>query len=135
MLVSTLAEQLSELAFLVASGAELFTAKVALFSNNVVVSKALVLADVDIITGTGLGSKAIGTWSGAYVNPEGNAEVINDTLTFLASGFSTPIIIYGHVILTGDEETLLFIDKWDSPVTISANGQGVTVVPRLVYGQ
>jgi len=110
--------------------------KMILFTNNISVSEDTALADLTQPLSAGLATaKTVAAWSTPYEDPAGRFVVTGGSLTWIATGITTPAeTIYGWAILDMAGMVVQMTALLDKPVPITEVGDGLTVTPTVPYG-
>lgn len=111
------------------------TVKIALFTNDVTPSRFSTFADFDLATFTGSAPKDFGLELAAvsYTDPLTGERLLQMVPNNTSSAWVctvTPVapeIIYGYIITNADGDEYLGGDKFETPITINAAGQGIDV--------
>ena len=118
---------------LTAMGGELNGVKMGLYVSNTTPGPATILTDLTEATWTGYAQSGAITWGGVAINGAGDAEIVGPREQFLSTGVTSPAQInYGYFIVDGAGTTLIFAERFDTPVTISVAAQYINVVPKFV---
>ena len=105
-------------------------AKVHLYQNNFTPVPGMTLASFTEADFTGYSASAAVVWNTPGFIPAGNAIVTGDNKQFTVG--ATPTVfntIYGYYLTDGAGTTLLFARLFNAPITLSAAGQFIDVVP------
>lgn len=103
-----------------------------LFQNDIVPSFATALGDFTEADFDGYAAGAAITWNPAVTGPDYNAEVTGPAANFLATGATTPNVIYGYYVVDTGGTGLLWSERFAEPINIASAGDGFSVVPRFV---
>lgn len=134
MPVSTYSLQIAGFGAMLADGT-LDNAKLALFSNNLDLSKETVFGDLDIVTQTGMDVFGPIVWIGPFINGAGDVVIVGTSHSFVASGsVADPFTVYGWAILNEDGDTLRYAELLENPVAIEEIGHGLVVTPTIPWG-
>lgn len=107
------------------------SATVHLYQNDVTPTVNSLLADFTEATFDGYGSATI-TWGSATNGPGDEASVYGTGLSFIATGDTTPNIIYGWWLQNAGG--FRFAERFDEPIPIASTGDDVTFQPRASIG-
>ena len=109
--------------------------KIVLFSANITPSKTTVVADLDVVTASGLDAKTAVTWSAPFLDTDGVMKVMASIGPFIADDVGDlPVTINGWACLDTAGTGLLCAAKFDATRAISQVGEGVEVNPVVPYG-
>lgn len=106
--------------------------KLELYQNDYVPVPFSVLADFTVADYTGYGNKTIAAadWN-AVVQPDGSAGIVGPGEFFDATGTAVSNTIYGYYVTDSGGTTVLWAERFDTPVGIAGPGTGFTMVPAL----
>lgn len=117
---------------LVAAGNYYNGAKLMLFQNNISLGPTMVLADLTAADFTGYALSSAVTWGAAFLAPGNVPTVAGDLKLFVAaSPFTTANTVYGWALVDGAGTTLILARKFDTPISIAAALQAVSVLPAV----
>lgn len=130
--VQTYSYQSLLLAELVATGNLLDGAKLHLATSNAAITSTSVLADITEATWHGYAPATI-IWGAVFINPSTGMPTVTGSLTrFTATSvFSSPGTNYSWYITDSGSTVLYLARRFDAPITISAAGQVIEVVPSV----
>lgn len=128
MLTQTQKMKLAELIQDIATGGPLHSAKIGLYVNNYNIVPGSLLTDLTQASFTG-STPVVCTFGTPYVTAAGAVESVGAVATFACTvAPGTPEVVYGYFITDGST-TLLGGDRLVTPITISAIGDTINLVP------
>lgn len=110
-------------------------AKIALFTDDIVPSRATVLADLTQPTYTGYAISAAIVFGLAFTNDNGAAEVLGDGKQFPCTADGASQTVHGYMCLNAAGTGVLWAERFDTPQTIATAGQNIFVLPRYQLGR
>lgn len=117
---------------LVATGNLFDGAKVHLYKNDYTPSRLTAVGDLVTADFTGYAASAAIVWGAPGIGPDGFPGVVGDRKQFIGgSTFTVPNTIHGYYITDSAGTTLLWVERFASPVIIAATGQTCYVVPTF----
>lgn len=118
-----------------AVGGELAAPLLLLFKNDVEIGPDSVFADLEEADFDGYVRPAALTFGSSFLNVDDEWEMDAPSTPFIATGATTPNVIYGWAIVTAAGDSLLIAEKLETPVSILAVNDGLVVQPRFIYGR
>lgn len=106
-----------------------------LYQNDYTPTPQSVLADFTVATFAGYASSSAITWGPAFTDSLDQAQAVGSVKQFNCNASTTPNVIYGYYITSGDGATLIFAERFAEPQAINGVGDSVVLVPRFVFGQ
>jgi len=109
-------------------------AKVALFTNEPVLSPDTVWGDLEEATFTGYSRSAAITWADAILSSQTNLPVIyGDAKTFLCTDDAPAETVYGYAIVSGATPPVLLASALLETPEAMQDGHGLIIVPRVGF--
>lgn len=106
--------------------------KVMLFTNNIVPTKATVLADLTEATFGGYARTTLAGWTAPYVNMAGNYSIDNlDIQEFDGDGSGPDEAIMGYGVLNAGGTVLLQAEKFATPIQVSGGNVHLGILVRI----
>jgi len=108
---------------------------VALFQNDFFPNANQVVGDFTEADFDGYAQSTAAVWGDAITDVAGETAVYADTKQFTATGGVTTNTIYGYYVLDSTATKVLWAERFEDPVIVTAAGQGVVVVPKYAMGR
>lgn len=106
-----------------------------LYQNDYQPTPQSVLGDFTVATFAGYASSSAIVWGPAFTDTLDQAQTVGSVKQFNCNASTTPNVIYGYYITSGDGMTLLFAERFAEAQAINGVGDSVVLVPRFVFGQ
>lgn len=135
MLVTPNTFNLDALAALVAAAAPLNGAIVKLIQADIALSADMIIADLDAIEAdfSGYAASSAITWGTPALDEDNNPRTVGSAKNFTTADPTTVgNSIYGYYVTSGDGLTLLYAEKFASPISMQLPIHSFTLVP--VFG-
>lgn len=132
--VSSLATQLASLAEQTAAGGPLHLPTLVAFTAPSSVSRATVFSDLVIATFDGYANIAALAFGTPYIDVSGTAVVDAAGGDFICTGTTVSEVIVGVALVNAGLTALSYSWIYDTPIPITAIGQGFRFNPTVPYG-
>lgn len=111
---------------MVGSGGLLNTRTIFLFDNDVDVTPATVVGDLNEVTQTGMVAQAGITFSTPFDPGTGIEQSTADVAPFIATvSVASPFLVFGYAVTDAAKAILVAVKKFETPVVIDEPGKGV----------
>jgi hypothetical protein len=105
-----------------------------LYQNALVPGQNTVIGDLTLCDFDGYAASSALTFSGPFVLTDGTMEIVAPSVAFIATGATTPNVVYGWALRISASGALMYAENFDTPIPISQSGDGLVVIPRVSYG-
>lgn len=111
-----------------------FEASVGLYTTGPALSPNMVLADFTAADFTGYAALTAQTWGAAYLDQTNKVQLTSPVLQWVATATGDPNVILGfYVWQEGTPDVLMAAGAFDTPITITTLGDGVSFIITLEF--
>lgn len=108
--------------------------KLVLFKASVVISDDTVYGDLTIADYSGYSSQTV-SFPASSIDGDAKASSLAPMITFTHSGGGTSNVIYGYALVDVGDNTLIFVEMFAAPQSMSVSGDFIKITPTLKHTQ
>lgn len=131
MLVNPQALALQVLGMLIDTGAPFDGCKIGLYKNNLTPTPQTILSELTPCDFDGYSLSSAVVWGTPFNSGADACSVPGSMKEFVATGDTTANVVYGAYIVDGAGTTLLATERFDAPVSVVHEDDGLALLPML----